>query len=139
MFLALPSCLVPRSQVPDAESHGPAGPLLPINSGSPLHLPSPRPQGLWMGFLQVMLFQSPLHLRGSPATPSSLLPVCSSLRHQLGKKESFDSSLGIRPGLLRLTPLSCSFIWLHIISINICGLKQGHILKSVVLKLEGAA
>lgn len=75
-------------------------PLPPINSGSSLHLPGP--QARWMGFLQVMLCESPRHLRGSPAAQPRTLPVCSFLGRQPGKKERFNSSLGIRPGLLKL-------------------------------------
>ena len=58
-----------------------------------------------MGFLQVMLSESSRHLRGSAAAQPRTLPVCSFLGRQPGKKEPFNSSLGIRPGLLKLIHL----------------------------------
>lgn len=80
-----------------------------------------------MGFLQVMLSESLLHLRRSPAGQPFPVLVCNSLGHQMGLKELFYSSLGIRPGLLKHS-LTLSFSQLLINSISVCGLKQGHIL-----------
>lgn len=91
-----------------------------------------------MGYLEVRVPESLLHLRGSPAGQSFSGSVCrSQLSLGIGQQEK---NILLKPGdntrPLETYPLACSFTQLLIISINICGVDQGHTLKSVVLKLE---
>lgn len=83
-----------------------------------------------MGYLEVRVPESLLHLRGSPAGQSFSGSVCrSQLSLGTGQQEK---NILLKPGdntrPLETYPLACSFTQLLIISINICGVDQGHTL-----------